>query len=311
MTVQQGTAATPSGARLQYWGWRLATGIAGRIPARATYAVAWILGSIAYWLWPRGRRAMHRNYRRVLPGAAKPEIRRVARRSLINYCCYLADFIRFPSLSPAEVIGAVHGHQQFSSLDAALEGGNGAVIVCMHFGNWDLGAGATAARGYPATAVAESFGDPRLDAMVVESRTRLGLRLVKMDKSGPSLVRTLHHNGLLALLIDRPVPGDGVKVRFFGSEVEVPNGPARLALRTGAHIVAAAFPRMEPGRMGVGVLTEFIDPAAGGRTPEDVRKLTQAIMDAHERFIRRYPDQWYMFREMWPRMAKRGDGETG
>ena len=34
-----------------------------------------------------------------------------------------------------------------------------------------------------------------------------------------------------------------------------------------------------------------------------VRKLTQAIMDAHERFIRRFPDQWYMFREMWPRQA--------
>ena len=31
-------------------------------------------------------------------------------------------------------------------------------------------------------------------------------------------------------------------------------------------------------------------------------------MDAHERFIRQHPDQWYMFREMWPRIPKHSRG---
>lgn len=307
MTPAARSGAPSFGARLQYWTWRVALAVGGRVPPRVSYALAWVAGSVTYWLWPRGRRAMHRNYARVLKGATRAEIRRVSRRSLVNYCCYLADFIRFPSLSPTRIIESVHGREQFAELTAALTGGKGAVIVCTHFGNWDLGAGAAAARGYTATAVAETFGDTRLDAMVVESRTRLGLRLVKMENSSPSLVRALHHNGLLALLIDRPVPGDGVRVRFFGSEVEVPAGPARLAMRTGAHIVAAAFPRIDHGHMDVSVLTEFLPPAAG-RDPDDVRRVTQAIMDAHERFIRRFPDQWYMFREMWPRPGKCADG---
>ena len=77
-----------------------------------------------------------------------------------------------------------------ADLDRALQSGKGAVIVCLHFGNWDLGAGATAARGYPLAVVAETFSDPRLDAMIVNARTRLGMSVLKMERAGPSLIRT-------------------------------------------------------------------------------------------------------------------------
>lgn len=251
---------------------------------------------------------MHQNYRRVLRGASAGEIRRTSRRSLVNYCKYLADFVRFPAISLETMRHAVEGDESFSALDRALERGKGAVVVCMHFGNWDLGAGAAAARGYPVTVVAESFADPRLDRMVMGARERLGMHLVRMEKAGPSLLRCLKQNGLLALLIDRPVPGEGVKVRFFGEEVEVPAGPARLALRSGAMVVPAGFARVSPHESNVTTLSDFaIACAPTGNEERDVQALTQAIMDAHERFIREHPDQWYMFREMWPRARQARD----
>jgi lauroyl/myristoyl acyltransferase len=282
------------------------TAVVSRLPLRVAYAVAATLGFAGYYVWPPGRRAMTRNYRRVLRGAPSDEVNRVARASLVNYFRYLADFVRFPSLSPEALRSAVEGADAFAALDRALERGKGAVVVCMHFGNWDLGAGAAAARGYSLTAVVEKFEDDRLDAMVVDSRRRLGMNVVKMEKAGPSLIRALRRNGLLALLIDRPVPGDGVKVRFFGEEVEVPAGPARLALMTGAKVVPAAFVRLDGRRQDVRTLADFsIDYRPTGDTAADVRNLTQAIMDVHEGYIRRYPEQWYMFREMWPNRSAR------
>jgi KDO2-lipid IV(A) lauroyltransferase len=140
--------------------------------------------------------------------------------------------------------------------------------------------------------------------MVMGARTRLGMRIVKMEKAGPSLFRALKENGLLALLIDRPTPGDGVKVTFFGEEVEVPAGPARLALRTGAAVVPTAFARIDPRRPEVTTLCDFaLATERSGDDQADIQSLTQAIMHAHERFIRQYPDQWYMFRPMWPSRA--------
>lgn len=267
-----------------------------------SYAVAFALGSAAYFAWPRARKSMRANYRRVLGRVPRRELDRTARRSLVNYCKYLADFIRFPAISPVNLIEQVQGDEQFQALSKALERGRGAVIVCMHFGNWDLGAGAGAARGYPLTVVAETFADSRLDAMVMGARTRLGMKIVKLEKAGPSLLRALKENGLLALLIDRPTPGDGVKVTFFGEDVEVPAGPARLALRTGAAVVPTAFARIHPHGPAVTTLCDFnLSFERTGDDAADVQALTQAIMHSHERFIRQYPDQWYMFRPMWPK----------
>lgn len=284
---------------MQYRAWRLVTFLAARSPAWVASAVAVLAGTAAFYAWPRGHRATMRNFRRVLPGASPAEVRRTARRSLVNYCRYLADFVRFPSLSAEGLVQSVRGADAFGRLDEALARGKGAIIVCMHFGSWDLGAGAAAARGYPLTVVVETFGDRRLDAMVVGARRRLGMDVVKMERAAPSLVRALRRNGLLALLIDRPTPGDGVPVTFFGREVQVPAGAARLALRTGAAVVPTAFAR--DGHHVVALADFTVDVAPSGDEAADVLRLTQQIMTAHERFIRAYPDQWYMFREMWPR----------
>lgn len=288
------------GASAQYWAWRTVSATVGRLPIRASYGLATAAGTAGYYLWPRGRRATHANFRRVLPGASREEVRRVARRSLVNYCRYLADFVRFPRLGPGAVVTLVDGGTEFASLEKVLEDGRGAVIVCMHFGNWDLGAAATAARGYHPTVVADTFADPRLDAMVLGARERLGMRVAKVEQVGPSLLRALKRNGLVALLIDQPRDGDGVRVRFFGGEIAVPAGPARIALRSGAKVIPTAFARVEPGKPNVVTLCDFgVELPHSGDREQDIQALTQAIVASHEAFIRRYPDQWYMFRPMF------------
>ncbi len=289
---------------MQFRAWQCVALVLRRLPLAVSYFVADCAGWLAFTFWSRGRRNTIRNFARVLPGRSRDEIRRTARRSLANYCRYLVDFVRFPAMQPADILEIVEAGDAFENLDVALERGKGVVIVCMHFGNWDLGSGATAARGYPVTVVAETFADPRLDAMIVGARRGLGVNVVKIEKAAPSMIRTLRSNGLLALLIDRPMASDGVRVTFFGHEVEVPAGPARLALRTGAKIVPVAFPRIAANRPDVLTLADFsVEREPTGDTASDVRCLMQQIMDAHERFIRGHPEQWFMFRDMWPRLA--------
>ena len=241
---------------------------------------------------------MARNYEHVLPEATDEERRRIARESLANYLRYMVEFAASVNLSPAERLAVGVETPGFEGVDRGMERGNGVLVAPMHFGNWDLAATLAAARGYSLTVVGETFGNPRLDDLVVSGREALGVRLVKMEKVGPSIVRSLRRNEMVATLIDRPLREGGVRVRFFGEEVEVPAGPARLALRTGAAVGAAAFPRRGPGR--IDVLTNFdLDFEPTGDNWQDVQALTQAIMTAHEAYIRKYPEQWYMFREFW------------
>jgi KDO2-lipid IV(A) lauroyltransferase len=109
------------------------------------------------------------------------------------------------------------------------------------------------------------------------------------------------------MLFDRPLERGGVQAEFFGAPVRVPDGPARLALGTGAALVPAAFPRLRGAGPAVTTLADFsIDTTPSGDESADVARLTREILAAHERFIEARPDQWYMFRRMWPPAAARG-----
>ncbi len=268
------------------------------VPLPLLCAIAGLVGSAMYYCWPQGRRTMLRNYARVLPEASVGERNRIARQSLANYLRYMVEFAASGNLSPEERLAVGVETPAFDGVDRGMERGRGVLVAPMHFGNWDLAATNTAARGYTMTVVGESFGHPGLDELIVRGREALGVRLVKMEKVGPSLVRSLKRNEMVATLIDRPLHEGGVRVRFFGEEVEVPAGPARLALRTGAAIGAVAFPRRGPGR--IDILGNFdLDFEPSGDSDRDVQALTQAIMTAHEAYVRKYPEQWYMFREFW------------
>lgn len=291
-----------------FWLWKGISLVLRALPLRASYAIADTAGRLAFVAWPRGRRATTRNFRVVLGAAAsEKQVRRTARRSLQNYCRYLVDFARLPALDAEEIRGLVHGEEHFVALQRRVAESGGTVAACMHFGNWDLGAGATAARGIPATVVAESFGDRRLDDEVLGARRKLGLEIAMVGSGAPSMFRALKRGRVLAVLVDRPTPGEGVSITFFGRETQVPDGAARLALRAGVPVVAAAFPRRNRGTPNIVVWTDFEIPLPGSGGADPGQELMQAIFSAHEAVIRRHPSQWYMFREMWPESPGRAE----
>jgi len=80
----------------------------------------------------------------------------VARRTFRNFGKYVVDFIHFPLMTKEEVRARLR-FDQWDELNAAAASGRGLMITTLHFGNWDLGAAALAAYGYPINAIAESF----------------------------------------------------------------------------------------------------------------------------------------------------------
>ena len=57
-----------------------------------------------------------------------------------------------------------------------------------------------------------------------------------------------------------------------------------------------------------GAFEPLAAPAPTGDRRADERALTQAIVDRLERLIQRHPEQWYMFRPMWPADPEAGTG---
>ena len=284
---------------LVYFLWRLANVMARIVPLRPCYFAASLIADGTFYFWREKREIAIENMRQVLPAASMATVRHVARQSFRNYAKYLIDFIRWPKIRPEDLEGKVL-FDNWGAIDAAYAEGKGIIFVLMHFGNWDMGGLLLNQRGYTVNVIAETQEHDKLNDMIVAARTMAGMRVIPMERSAIPILRTLRRNEALAILMDRPMPENGIEVRFFGRRTVLPAGPARLALRTGARVMPVALVRLKgtADRL-VALLEPNIRAERTNDEERDVRTLTEAILAAHERFIRCYPDQWYMFRRMW------------
>ena len=293
----------------QYRGFKLALWLTARVPRWLGYRVAALGGEAYFWLNPRHSHKAVENYAVIFAEDERsPRVRLMARRSFRNYAKSLFDFFRQGSLDPDlfEADATVTG---FEYVDAALAQGRGLVVVVPHFGNWDLAGGLMAARGYRLATLVDSFSPPEVDTLVRAVRARTGLGSIPLGSG--SLRQTmamLRRNEVVALVADRPQREGGVEVSFFGRSAWLPTGPARFVLRSGAPLMFGYVGRRPGDYTFFGEFAPPIEYAATGDEVTDVRALTQAWVSLLEDLLRQYPDQWYMFRQMWPKVG--GAGET-
>jgi phosphatidylinositol dimannoside acyltransferase len=181
-----------------------------------------------------------------------------------------------------------------------MDKGNGAVMALPHVGSWEWGGAWLDAVGYPMISVAERLEPPELFEWFIEQRKAMGLEILPLDVASSAVVlKALRSGRLVGLLCDRDLVGNGVEVEFFGETTTFPAGPATLALRTGATLLAAAV-YSGPGRSHTGVVSAPLDTGRTGRLRQDVARITQDIAGQFERLIRRAPEQWHMYQPNWP-----------
>ncbi len=276
------------------------------LPIRFGYALAYVIGYIVYLVWPRGRTCLRENLRHVVgSNASKKEIDRLAKGALRNYCKYLLEYVCLPAVKPEEIMKRVAFQGWEENFGKALEEGKGCILVGLHQGNWELAGAKVVLNDYPLNVVVESMPSKRLDGYVQYRRWGKGMNVVAMEKGVGGMVEALRRNEHLVLLIDIPNADKGIPVKFCDAVMKMPRGAATLALKTGAKIVPMTSVR-RPDNTFLTSFGECISFEPSGSVSKDVRALTQEIMNSLEPYIKQYPEQYYMFRCMWPKETRDG-----
>ena len=287
-------------ATITYLAYRAASAVANTLPeslARPSAKAAGRLLGMAM----RGRREMlGRHLRRVHgDGLSGRELDRAVDRAFESYGRYWLEVFRLARETPEtlrdrlEVEGLEHVH-------AALAGGRGVIIAVPHLGNWDLGGAWFAAQGYRPATVMEPIEPPALFEWFMSLRQAFGLEIVALGpNAGSAMLRVLREGRMVGLMCDRDLGGRGIEVEFFGERTTLPSGPATLALRSGAPILAAAA-YFGTGRRHLCIMRPPIPVERRGSVREDSMRITQAVATELEELIRRAPDQWHLLQPNWP-----------
>jgi KDO2-lipid IV(A) lauroyltransferase len=280
------------------WGHIVGSAIVRLLPRRAWYRIADVLLPLALLGWSGQVERASVNLRRILgAGATDREIRRRTNLAFRNYARYMIDLL-WLSGSTREEREATTTVLGWEHVVGALDRGKGLLLVTGHLGNWDLPAAVLAGRGYPVNVIVETLEPPAWNERVQKIRDRIGMRAIPMETGVRELYAALARNETVAVVFDRPVMQGGVCVEFFGTEATVPEGVARMAIRTGATVVGAVGVRR--GDRIIARVSPPFEVAVTGDRQRDVRALTQKMVSWLEGHVRQYPSQWFMFRAFWP-----------
>lgn len=282
------------------WLYVLNRAAAPLVPLELAYRFALPWGDIAYRLWGSKREKTRRNYARILGlSPDDPAVDRMARECFRHFSRYIAEMADVQGWDTASVRDRleIEGEEHF---DEAAAHGKGIIFASAHLGSTEVAASIVVLRGYRITSVAERLKPQFVMDWAVACRERMGITLLPVAGAGIKLLRALRRNQMVAFVVDIGVDnGGGVPITFFGQPTVFPAGPARLARLSGAPVVFGLAARKPGGRFVAHIAPPlFSDRKLGA--DEDARQLTQRIADIFESFVRRYPEQWYVFRDMWP-----------
>ncbi len=286
--------------RRRYVIWRSLGTALEQLPVPLAVGVAERAGSLIARRDSATKRAVRENIRSVVEhGSAEPVdervLERMTRRAFASYARYWAEGATLPA-QPVSVIDAgidlVEGHQLLTDSMAL---GRGVIIALPHVGSWEWGGAMLARMGFPMTAVAEQLDPPELFEWFVDKRHAIGLEIEPLDRNaGKVMLSTLADGRLVGLLCDRDLTGDGMVVEMFGRSLKVPAGPATLALRTGAVLLAGVV-FSGPGGQHCAHIVGPIATERQGRLRADVQRVSQALATRVESLIAEKPEQWHVF----------------
>lgn len=269
------------------------------LPVRCAWFITKAISAGSYFLlYARARRNVRQNLLRVFGGKIeKWKLDRMVFKTFQNFALFMYEFLITRRLNKktqpymAKPVG-------FEKVEKALEQGKGAIMITGHMGNWEWGASMLTYLGHPATVIANRFKNEYITKFYYDRRVQQGMEVAYLDEAVRKTLRKVRSNGCVAILADRDYTGQGMEMELFDTRTKMPSGALLLALRSGAALIPAFAIRVAPCRYHV-IFDDPIPLESKGYKEEEMKDDMKKWIAVLERYVRKYPTQWYRFEPFW------------
>ena len=259
--------------------------------------------SLYFRLVIRYRRKMEENLEIAFGSSLEDqEIERITNEVAENIGSHFAETV-ITTTSKRETILAKIGIEGIENLERALSQGKGVVGVSAHLGNFTVLSIKMIREGYPFNMLIRDPDSPEIVKLFRKLQKQQGGHYISINKWREALreiLGCLRKNEVVCFLNDERKKGSDVEVDFFGKTALTATGPAVISLKTGAPIVPIFI-----ARTGEDAHTIFIEPQLEvnhrGDISETVTTVIAACTKIIEKYVRRYPEQWFWFKNRWSR----------
>lgn len=266
------------------------------LPLPAMYLLADLLFMLLFYLFRYQRRLITENLSRAFPDYSGTEIHRVAARSYRNSLDLLFETVKAITMEKDEL--RYRTTLENPELLDQLAGKHRTIIVAgAHQGNWEwLQLACSAELEQPLAALYKPLNHKRLDALLLDLRSRFGGTLIAATSPLPALLQFARTPGLIALNADQGPRPDEEKYwsQFLNRDTAFFPGLEKLARLLDAPVVFVHTRRKARGyyQASFAIVTE--DPRS---LPENM--IMERYIRCVEEQIREAPADWLWLYKRW------------
>lgn len=280
-------------------------------PRGVGYLAAKLLAAAQYCFSAKDRETVLYNLAPIIRDEKKRK--EIARSVFVNFAYYLVDFFRYSKLDDKFIKKYVKVSGE-DYLNGCFSRRQGIIIISAHLGNYELGGAVTSLLKQSTYAIALPHKNKHINDFFNRQRRRVNMKVIPTGMAIKQCFSLLKQGEMIAFLGDRNFIGGGVEVEMFSRQAKIPRGAFFFALKTGACIIPSFFIRENKyfyhlifekpifgapdlsGADSLGENTGYVSPAG---TPEQEKVLMNKYLQVLEKYIQKYPDQWYMFGKYW------------
>jgi lauroyl/myristoyl acyltransferase len=277
---------------------RLAIGGVRHIPTPLKFATMPLWGGIFHALVPAARRAAEGNLRAVLGPISSLELHARSFRLFTNYAQSIANLYALHYDLPLGIDVVTHRGEMLEQMQRDRRG---AVLATGHMGYWQIAPFLMSKKAYAPLTMAMAE-EPNQRTAEFEARFRERLRIVYTTRGPLALVelaRIIGQGELVGMQMDRVAGGAWAMFDFFGRPAPFPLSPATLARATRTPLIPAFVVAQGDRRHCEFFVEEPIEVAQTKDRKADVAQATQKLVRTYERYVARYPEQWFNFFDFW------------
>jgi len=278
-------------ARPAWWARLLA-----RIPLRALYGFAGLLGWLAFRAFPYRQHVVRENLTRAFPDFDETRLRSVMRGYYLGFAQMLVEVIKSVTL-PAQEIRRRVRIVNLEAPRALLAQGQSVLLVAAHQCNWEWMLLALSLElGYPLDAAYKPLVDSWAEREMMKVRTRFGSRLVPAKDLLADIIKRRDVVRAVAMVADQEPTTSEHKywTRFLNRDTAFYLGAEELARVTRLPVFFIAMRRTARGYYEM-----HFEPLASAAQPLPAGALTERYARRVEEQIRSAPSDWPWSHKRW------------
>ncbi|MCD4741880.1 MAG: lysophospholipid acyltransferase family protein [Desulfobacteraceae bacterium] len=282
-----------------YFGISTFMSLLGMIPISIGNMMGDIIGSTWFFLDKKHRTLTISNIQHAYENEKnEKEIKLIAKKVFKNSARMLFEHTKFHRMKREDL------HKMFSitgldNLKAAHEEGKGILGFTGHLGNWELLSALAYITKIDFAVVYKTIEFAPLNRYIIKKREFTGAKMFPVHNALDAIVKSLKQGSLAGIWLDQNVRKRerGVFINFFNQKACTTKGLARLALSTKAPVIPV-FTFKDKGKTHIVILPKM--PLIKTKDMEkDILDNTQAYHSVIEKYVRKYPEQWFWIHNRW------------